>query len=100
MKNLCLSRYGVKEVFGNTPGGTQSDIHWFQNIGEDPFPVLEESHGIVVEVGDGIYTGIREVQTSDGPTAFGQAIYNLSGQRLSKMQKGINIVNGKKILVK
>lgn len=27
-------------------------------------------------------------------------IYNLAGQRLSKMQKGINIVNGKKILVK
>ena len=25
-------------------------------------------------------------------------IYNLSGQRLSKMQKGINIINGKKIL--
>ena len=27
-------------------------------------------------------------------------IYNLAGQRLSKMQKGINIVNGKKIMVK
>lgn len=26
------------------------------------------------------------------------AIYNLAGQRISKMQKGINIVNGKKIL--
>ena len=26
------------------------------------------------------------------------AIYNLAGQRLSKMQRGINIVNGKKIL--
>ena len=26
------------------------------------------------------------------------AIYNLAGQRLSKMQKGINIVGGKKIL--
>ena len=25
-------------------------------------------------------------------------IYNLAGQRLQKMQKGINIVNGKKIL--
>ena len=25
-------------------------------------------------------------------------IYNLAGQRLSKMQKGINIVNGKKVL--
>ena len=32
----------------------------------------------------------------------GQAIeiYNLAGQRLEKMQKGINIVNGKKVLVK
>jgi hypothetical protein len=28
----------------------------------------------------------------------GQPIYNLAGQRISKMQKGINIVNGKKIL--
>ena len=26
------------------------------------------------------------------------AVYNLAGQRLQKMQKGINIVNGKKIL--
>ena len=28
------------------------------------------------------------------------AIYNLAGQRIQKMQKGINIVNGKKIIVK
>ena len=28
----------------------------------------------------------------------GQSIYNLAGQRVSKMQRGINIVNGKKIL--
>ena len=28
------------------------------------------------------------------------SIYNLAGQRISKMQKGINIVNGKKIMVK
>ena len=27
-------------------------------------------------------------------------IYNLAGQRIQKMQKGINIVNGKKVLVK
>ena len=26
------------------------------------------------------------------------AIYNIAGQRLQKMQKGINIVNGKKVL--
>ena len=28
----------------------------------------------------------------------GEAVYNLAGQRLGKMQKGINIVNGKKVL--
>ena len=27
-------------------------------------------------------------------------IYNLAGQRLEKMQKGINIVNGKKVMIK
>ena len=30
----------------------------------------------------------------------GAFIYNLSGQRLQKMQRGINIVGGKKIIVK
>lgn len=41
-------------------------------------------------------TGITEVRStqSDG------AIYNMQGVRLSKFQKGLNIVNGKKILVK
>ena len=28
------------------------------------------------------------------------AIYNMAGQRVSKLQKGLNIVNGKKIVVK
>lgn len=35
---------------------------------------------------------VQEVQEVQG------AIYNLAGQRLQKMQKGINIVNGKKVL--
>ena len=35
---------------------------------------------------------VNEVESTTG------AIYNLAGQRISKMQKGINIVNGKKIL--
>ena len=37
-------------------------------------------------------SSVESVQTENG------AIYNLAGQRLSKMQKGINIMNGKKIL--
>ena len=28
----------------------------------------------------------------------GQSIYNLAGQRLNKVQKGVNIINGKKTL--
>lgn len=40
-------------------------------------------------------------QIEDGKLNIENAkIYNLAGQRLSRMQKGINIVNGKKILVK
>ena len=78
--------------------GNQSNIYWYQNIGEDKFPVLNESHGIVVRNEDGTYTGINEVTAAE--TTQPVAIYNLAGQRLSKMQKGINIINGKKILVK
>ena len=33
-----------------------------------------------------------------GETEEGASIYNVAGQRLNKMQKGINIVNGKKIM--
>ena len=38
------------------------------------------------------------IATSLQQTADGVAIYNVAGQRLSKVQKGINIINGKKIL--
>ena len=42
-------------------------------------------------------TAINEIgqQTADNGQ---EAIYNVAGQRLGKMQKGINIVNGKKVL--
>ena len=46
------------------------------------------------------YDGLRDIpdagrQTPDGPAA----IYNLSGQRLGRPRKGINIMNGKKVLL-
>ena len=40
-------------------------------------------------------TGIKAIDTE---IAVDGIIYNVAGQRLSKMQKGINIMNGKKIL--
>ena len=42
-------------------------------------------------------TGI-EMVNGQSSMVNGQSIYNVAGQKLSKMQKGINIVNGKKIL--
>ena len=44
-------------------------------------------------------TGIQAMDNVQG-TMNNAEIYNLAGQRLSKLQKGVNIVNGKKILVK
>lgn len=42
--------------------------------------------------------GIQTIETVSAEKA--QAIFNLAGQRLPKAQKGINIINGKKVLVK
>lgn len=42
-------------------------------------------------------TAIKAIDNAQ-QTTEGAAIYNLAGQRMSKMQKGINIINGKKIL--
>ena len=39
-------------------------------------------------------TGIANVEK----TIENSAIYNLAGQRINKVQKGINIINGKKVL--
>ena len=47
-------------------------------------------------VGDG-ETAIGSIQNSNFEIQNGE-VYNLAGQKLSKMQKGINIVGGKKIL--
>jgi hypothetical protein len=42
-------------------------------------------------------TAINEVN-GQSSMVNGQSIYNVAGQRVSKLQKGINIVNGKKVL--
>ena len=42
-------------------------------------------------------TAVREILVNNGKSA---AIYNLAGQRINALQKGLNIVDGKKVLVK
>ena len=70
--------------------------------------IIEAGKGYLVISGDagvkGFYpfatddaTGINEVN-GQWSIINGQPIYNLAGQRIQKIQKGINIVGGKKIL--
>ena len=44
-------------------------------------------------------TGIENVNVNTNLN-LNETIYNLAGQRLNKMHKGINIVNGKKVIIK
>ena len=45
-------------------------------------------------------TGINDAITDFKADNYNEAIYNLNGIRLSKPQKGINIINGRKVWVK
>lgn len=53
---------------------------------------------LTVNIGDDT-TGILTVDAEGNITEAG-AIYNLAGQRMNKAQKGVNIINGRKILIK
>ena len=56
------------------------------------------SANAVSHAAEDVVTGIDSLTAS---LSKGEgANYNVSGQRLSKMQKGINITNGKKVSVK
>ena len=44
-------------------------------------------------------TGINGLTPNPSPVSEG-SIYNLAGQKMNRLQRGINIVNGKKLLVK
>ena len=50
---------------------------------------------------DGITTGFVSVkELYNGSADKTDAIYNINGQRRSSLTRGLNIVNGKKIIVK
>lgn len=57
--------------------------------------IVPESARLTVTF-DGEATGIKTVENAKA----GKAIYNLNGQRVDKVQKGLYIVNGKKTIVK
>ena len=62
-------------------------------------PAVSNVKGFAFSFDDDIATGIGKLEHGSLNMEH-SAIYNLSGQRLSKMQKGINIANGKKVIVR
>ncbi len=81
-------------------GGVVGFYHWNQNtLGANRAYIDTPAavKGFVINWNDA--DGITSVQGSESKVK-GTEIYNLAGQRMNRVQKGVNIVNGKKVLVK
>lgn len=97
-------QFASGEITYNLNHGAEENVIWYQLIGEDAHPVFDASRGIVKKDAEGKYytdptTGIDEIK-GEATAQKTSGIYNLQGQRLGKMQRGLNIVNGKAVLVK
>ena len=84
----------------------EADVLSFKRVKEGDDVTIEAGHAYLRSNGtaavdafffneEDYQTGIRSMYSEQ---TTGEAIYNLAGQRLSKMQKGVNVVGGKKIL--
>jgi len=79
--------------------GVVGFYHWdTSNLGANRAYVAggADVKGFVINWGDAV--GIKSVD--NGQALDNASIFNLAGQRLNKVQRGVNIVNGKKVIVK
>ena len=83
---------GNKFVVNNAPGNISAGKAYIE---ASSIPTGVKDFTLVFEDET---TGITETRTATREEI--EAIFNLAGQRMSRMHKGVNIVNGKKILVK
>lgn len=87
-------------------GRQGSETVWFQTLGQDPAPVLDNTHlAVLYDIQNGYYNQIDDPDAIVRPAGNASspvygAMYNVAGQRVSKVQPGIYIVDGKKLLVK
>ncbi len=88
----------------STKGGANVGFYWraeggaaFTNGAHKAYLALPRTEVEVKGFAFGLEDDATGIQAIENEAENG-AIYNLAGQRINKMQKGINIVNGKKIL--
>ena len=104
--NITQGRYADEnalasgEICYRLNAGRETPV-WYQTIGVDPIPVLDSSHGVVIKNEDGTYSNTTGIvapqQILPKENGF---IYDLTGRRVQKAQKGLYIINGKKVLFK
>ena len=110
----CYSKYGTQanpltdEQVSNGElcyllNGDQSEIVWYQTLGEDLHPVFDATHKTVVKNEDGSYDNITDIKEIHSPESTApREIYDLSGRKVGgiKLNKGVYIMNGKKVMVR
>lgn len=79
-------------------------------LNDSKVPSSEETKAIMLDINDEDDPGYTEIGEEEVPLSIGEvmtslndpeaAIYDLNGRRLQSFQKGINIINGKKVIVK
>jgi hypothetical protein len=84
--NLAKNRVATEFVFDNVKFEVPSDIVSSLTLNPDENPQLYPDD----------VDGIQTVKVANN----GQTIYNLNGQKVNKAQKGLYIINGKKVVVK
>jgi hypothetical protein len=72
-------------------------VKYFLSDNEDYEVVLIDNE---VNLKKKMGTGIQSIENGQLIIDNGSAVYTLSGHRLNKPQKGINIINGKKVVIK
>ena len=108
--DMGISAYGMNEAdtkfYRLTMHNTTDLGFWYGADEGAAFKLTANKAYLAVPTGAGVkefftfdFGGDADgIQTLSDSSLKGENIYNLAGQRLQKMQKGINIVNGKKVL--
>ncbi len=90
-KDDVLGFYAVAD--GSTLGANKAYLPLLTST----LPAAAEVKLMLVFDDEGLATGIEAPEKQEAAEG---AIYNLNGQRLSRLQKGVNIVGGKKVFIK
>ena len=88
-----------KALLNKDANGESGDTHFKNNAGKAYLPVTNGAGArfLVFSFGDDMETGITETENGNVKTENDE-VYDLSGRRVQGAQKGIFIVNGKKVV--